>query len=107
MTREEAIRHLEAAKLMLLGNDNQPISDLYYALDMSIEALKAEPKTGHWIEKSFIVNGKINGAQIQCSECLSEIRCPQYRYEHLYEYEKYCSSCGAKMVEPQESEDKE
>ncbi len=43
MNREESIRHIEAAKLMLLGNDNQPISDLYYALDMAIEALKAEP----------------------------------------------------------------
>ena len=43
MTREEAIRHIEAAKLMLLGNDNQPISDLYYALDMAIKALEQEP----------------------------------------------------------------
>lgn len=41
MLREEAIRHIEAAKLMLLGKDNQPISDLYYALDMAIKALES------------------------------------------------------------------
>ena len=44
MTKEESIRHIEAAKLMLLGNDNQPISDLYYAFDMAKEALKLSEK---------------------------------------------------------------
>lgn len=40
MINEEAIRHLQAARLMLLGKDNQPISDLYYAIDAGIEALE-------------------------------------------------------------------
>ena len=43
MTKKEAIRHIEAARLMLLGKDNQPVSDLYYALIMAIEALEKEP----------------------------------------------------------------
>ena len=38
MINEEAIKHLQAARLMLLGKDNQPISDLYYAIDAGIEA---------------------------------------------------------------------
>lgn len=42
MTKEEALRHIKAAKLMLLGKDNQPVSDLYYALDMAIEALERD-----------------------------------------------------------------
>jgi hypothetical protein len=42
MTKEEALRHIEAAKLMLLGKDNQPVSDLYYALDIAIEALERD-----------------------------------------------------------------
>lgn len=42
MTKEEAVRYLGAAKLMLMGPDNQPISDLYYALCMAIEALNAQ-----------------------------------------------------------------
>lgn len=33
----EATRLLEATQLMLLGKDNQPISDLYYALQIAID----------------------------------------------------------------------
>ena len=40
MDIKEAIKHLEIAQLMLLGKDNQPISDLYYALQVAIDALK-------------------------------------------------------------------
>ena len=40
MTNQEAIRHIEAARLMLLGKDGQPISDLYDALSSAIEALE-------------------------------------------------------------------
>ena len=40
MTREEAIKLLQVTKLMLMDGANQPISDLYYALDMAIEALE-------------------------------------------------------------------
>ena len=43
MTREEAIRLLQATRMMLLGEDNQPVSDLYEALDMAIQALSQEP----------------------------------------------------------------
>lgn len=40
MTREEAIKLLQVTRLMLMDGANQPISDLYYALDMAIEALE-------------------------------------------------------------------
>lgn len=40
MSRQEAIRHLEAARLLLLGQDRQPISDLHDALTVAIEALE-------------------------------------------------------------------
>lgn len=40
MTREEALRHLQAVRLMLLGADNQPISDLYETLTIAIEVLE-------------------------------------------------------------------
>lgn len=42
MEIREAILHLQAARLMLLGRDNQPISDLYYALEMAISALEKQ-----------------------------------------------------------------
>ena len=40
MTNQETIRHLQAARLMMLGKDGQPISDLYDALTIAIEALE-------------------------------------------------------------------
>ena len=40
MTREEAVKLLQDTRLMLMDGANQPISDLYYALDMAIEALE-------------------------------------------------------------------
>ena len=40
MTKEEVLKHIQAMKLMLLGNDNQPISDAFYALEMAEEALE-------------------------------------------------------------------
>lgn len=48
----EATRLLNATQLMLLGKDNQPISDLYYALQIavdSIEELKERREADKWI----------------------------------------------------------
>lgn len=52
-----------------------------------------EPKTGHWIDDEF-------GSKCSCCGI----------YTHLDKFDrpmkfKYCSMCGAKMVEPQESEE--
>ena len=66
--------------------------------DRIIKALDNEPKTGHWIavvDKWGDVVTTING--YKCSEC-GEFN----GYKDIY-----CPNCGAKMVEPQESEDKE
>ena len=43
MTREEAIKHIKAMCQMLLGADNKPISDTYYALEVALEELSDEP----------------------------------------------------------------
>ena len=53
-----------------------------------------DSKTGHWIEHEQ------NGiAHIECSECLTWfLRC------HLLR-NSFCPNCGAKMIEPQESEE--
>ena len=45
MTREEAVKLLQVTRLMLMDGANQPISDLYYALDMAIEALEQTEPT--------------------------------------------------------------
>ena len=54
---------------------------------------KQEPKTGHWSH-----DGSHWKNRFICSEC---------GYKLFDEPTNYCPNCGAKMVEPQESEDKE
>ena len=67
----------------------------YRALSEGIKALKAisaEPKTGHWINDEDTIGC------YYCSECGG--------YVASYD-DAYCKYCGCRMVEPQESEDKE
>ena len=76
-----------------------------------------EPKTGHWISKSYsipiktkelstVANGYYGAVSTSC----------KYRYTYIcsicggneyFEKYSYCPNCGARMVEPQESENKE
>ena len=61
-----------------------------------------EPKTGHWIEVAKYSDGK---HEIECSKCGSHIFDRGHANSYIVkEKYKYCPRCGAKMVEPQESE---
>ncbi len=51
-----------------------------------------EPKTGHWIEEFNDLEGEV---RFTCSSC--------GKYQPFGT--DYCYNCGAKMVEPQESEE--
>ncbi len=62
-----------------------------------LEALEQESKTGHWIYKEDTL-------EYECSECRRVI--DTHRFENPYIRYPYCH-CGARMIEPQESEDKE
>ena len=67
---------------------------IYFKDTMAIKGIVQEPKTGHWI--------KISPAKIyECSECGRNVMT-----RDICAYE-FCHGCGAKMVEPPESEDKE
>ena len=60
------------------------------ALNRLIFALEEqEPKTGHWIEGKY---------KDTCDKC----RCT---YPKNIGFKKYCLNCGARMIEPQESEE--
>ena len=71
----------------------------------AVEALtpvNPQPKTGHWIrwyeQKDFGLYIE-NIPHCKCSECGKE-------YDpHSSQFIKYCNECGARMVEPQESEE--
>lgn len=85
MTREEAS--------FILANIDRSVCDeeLSEALDVAIEALKHEPKTGHW------VNGD------HCSECGCDV--PAYVEDWKWERDmnaKFCPNCGARMQEVEE-----
>jgi len=61
-----------------------------------------QPKTGHWIrwyEKVEYKDWTDYMPYCKCSECGKQ-------YDpHSSQFIQYCSKCGAKMVEPQESEE--
>ena len=124
MTREEAIE--------IINEENDPndksvwevFPEYREALDMAIKALEQEPtyyppcidcnkkmdeirrtydklkeqepKTGHWI------NSNIPNEEYVCSECGGA--CWYYDYQAKVAKSKLCPNCGARMVEPQESE---
>ena len=89
------------------------ISDLCRDTANLLETLEQEPRKGHW---KLVQRGK--EVDICCSKCeAARIKGYAYGYtidqlkEDLKEYLKnddmrYCPNCGAKMDEPQESEDK-
>ena len=72
---------------------------IIYALTMAIKALEQEPKTGYWI-----LTNKNGVSKYVCSECNNEPLLIGESYP-IYKLSDYCPYCGAKMVEPQESEE--
>ncbi len=53
-----------------------------------------EPRTGHWIVKTYSTKMNDTYYGYECDQCHKEYNLRT----------NYCPSCGAKMVEPQESE---
>lgn len=88
---------------MTLEQARQAVKDLRNLRKRFKEDLEQEPKTGHWmLKRTFPTNlYDENLNEYKCSECYREIRCTE---SQLVNY-PYCH-CGAKMIEPQESEDK-
>ena len=83
MTNKQAKSEIMQIYDMLSPNKQQ-------ALDMAIKALEQESKTGHWIEDRF--GNKCSCCGIHINKYINFLHCPV---------------CGAKMIEPQESEDEE
>ena len=75
--------------------DTWSIKDVAKALER-YGLLEPKPKTGHW---EWVTEDKY-----RCSNCNSETRVDECLNEPLYEF---CPFCGARMFEPQESEERE
>ena len=92
----EAINELKKYTLGKKNTEKVEINVLQ--LNRVIKALEQEPKIGHWERETFDLGNDLPiRVAYQCSEC----------GEYFDVEFKYCPNCGAKMVEPQESEDKE
>lgn len=86
MTREEAIKRIQDH--MRIHAEKEPRA-IYIteALQMAIESLEQEPKTGHWI---WCVGS------YKCSNC------EKYACFNDKELARYCPNCGVKMTESEE-----
>ena len=119
MTREEAISYLNTLYMALAVFPNQNISlgnveELKESVDMAIKALEQnesakewyklfvekleqQTKTGHWTTVEMTQDDGCRYTVTYCSECDEDV---DYRTD-------YCPNCGARMVEPQESEEQD
>ena len=79
--------------------------NLFEAVDRikELESVTPQPKTGHWVEideePHEVWECDNCGFVIDGSGCIDP-------YDYLDTY-KFCPNCGCRMIEPQESEDKE
>ncbi len=80
----------------------------------NLPSVTPQPKTGHWIEdaKTYYEELEKRGLgvdeytpyftdDIACSECLAKYS----NIDNETQFFKYCPNCGARMIEPQESEE--
>ena len=96
ISRTRAIERLKLNFPISQGADNSRDRHRYMQALADLQAIKElppvtpqEPKTGHWIDDT-----KYGGTE--CSECGK-----WYPHATIAKSEiKYCSECGAKMVEP-------
>lgn len=65
-----------------------------YIIDKYADGVSSEKKTGHWITKRTIMHD----GEFYCDVCDNDAP--------FNKTSRFCPNCGAKMVEPQESEEK-
>lgn len=94
MTREEAIKILNAIKMLMCRPDGTPISDGYEALDMAIEALRAEPTDTDLISREDAIDAFWEDSDIRTGEVRATLKAlPSAEAVHIETYrelyEKY------------------
>lgn len=100
---DDCVRRQEV--LAVLKDKWGMFSDANDAMQESIDTIEAlkpvtpkqEPKTGHWIDDGFYAEGHSHKA-FHCSKCGHNV------LGFKEDLSNYCPNCGARMIEPQESE---
>ena len=88
----------QSVKSQYTDDEIQAMQDLEQAeIQKAYEVGQEDRPTGHWIFKKFDEKSGISDS-CWCSKCNKPLASV---------YKNFCPNCGAKMVEPQESEDKE
>ena len=105
MTIDEAIHHLNTWSTTHGSGqttDKQHEEAKKIAIDTMRKYQKIEPKTGHWMNKEHL----FESCSAECSSCHK--RSNGYVHDNgfslEFKYFDFCPNCGARMVEPQESE---
>ena len=107
MTREEKQKAIDALKISapVRTMTNKEFNEYIQTINQLMDWLEQEPKRGHWIghrehcENLGVMPSGL-GAYEWCSNCDCGIDVREWHKNHY----NYCPNCGAKMVEPQESE---
>jgi len=114
MTREEAIAVLKTNYRCMTEEKNCPRTcegcgltmqpgELEEATMVAIKTL--EPKTGHWIEHPTEEDYSVcSRCGIGCKRMEHGKNADGTKYIDIYSY-NFCPYCGARMIEPQESEE--
>ena len=95
MTREEAIARIKDHIEIHRYHERNAVK-IFEALDMAIEALRAEPKTGEWIKATGMMPPEFHGHHC-CSECgnFANMEPPFGNREDL---SRFCPNCGKPML---------
>ena len=104
----DGIQHLPSVTVRQIDNHLlDGIHAMGYREGHKDAKVEYERQTGEWLEKE-VCNDKDNGIDAwqsaKCSKCGKYHTTPYMYYFDNYEF---CPKCGARMVEPQESEDKD
>lgn len=93
MKPEESLRHLKAAQLMLLGKDNQPILDLYYALQDGVDAIEEKTRT---VKVVYLCDK--NKPDCEKTNCGEEFCCRTTDINHAINFEKIIDEDTGEIV---------
>lgn len=107
MTKEEKQKAIDALKIStpVVAVTQEEFEDYIQTLNKIMDWLKQEPRKGKWLSQrehckmyNLIPSGL--GSYFWCSECNHAVDVMEWHRNHY----NYCPNCGARMVEPQESE---